>query len=147
MASLGHNELIYIAQPQVNMCSLFSVNHCFNIKTIFPCIAMLVKCQFTLRWWPSWHTIFLINMHTILLCFVLLWFSSWVDSHVAFEHIRADSRFAPSQWEMTLLCNEVSHWLAQASNQSSMLFWACLTGTGAMKWLHQCKWSDPEGYG
>ena len=24
---------------------------------------------------------------------------------------RADSRFAPSQWEMALLCNNVSHWL------------------------------------
>ena len=24
---------------------------------------------------------------------------------------RADSRFAPSQWEMALLCNDVSHWL------------------------------------
>ena len=26
-------------------------------------------------------------------------------------HIRADSRFAPSQWETALLCNVVSHWL------------------------------------
>ena len=25
--------------------------------------------------------------------------------------IRADSRFAPSQWETVLLCNNVSHWL------------------------------------
>ena len=25
--------------------------------------------------------------------------------------IRADSRFVPSQWEMPLLCNDVSHWL------------------------------------
>ena len=25
--------------------------------------------------------------------------------------VRADSRFAPSQWEMALLCNDVSHWL------------------------------------
>ena len=25
--------------------------------------------------------------------------------------IRADSRFAPSQWESALLCNDVSHWL------------------------------------
>ena len=24
---------------------------------------------------------------------------------------RADSRFAPSQWETALLCNDVSHWL------------------------------------
>ena len=25
--------------------------------------------------------------------------------------VRADSRFAPSQWETPLLCNDVSHWL------------------------------------
>ena len=24
---------------------------------------------------------------------------------------RADSKFAPSQWEMALLCNDISHWL------------------------------------
>ena len=27
------------------------------------------------------------------------------------RHYRADSRFAPSQWETALLCNDVSHWL------------------------------------
>ena len=27
------------------------------------------------------------------------------------HQIRADSRFAPSQWETALLCNDVSHWL------------------------------------
>ena len=33
--------------------------------------------------------------------------------HVALanDKIRADSRFAPSQWETALLCNDVSHWL------------------------------------
>ena len=25
---------------------------------------------------------------------------------------RADSRFVASQWEMALLCNDVSHWMA-----------------------------------
>ena len=33
---------------------------------------------------------------------------------------RADSRFAPSQWEMVLLCNDVSHWLG-ASLESALL--------------------------
>ena len=27
------------------------------------------------------------------------------------SYLRADSRFAPSQWETALLCNDVSHWL------------------------------------
>ena len=34
----------------------------------------------------------------------------------AMTHIKADSRFAPSQWETALLCNGVYHWLG-ASNQ------------------------------
>ena len=29
----------------------------------------------------------------------------------SWRYIRADSRFAPSQWETALLCNDVSHWL------------------------------------
>ena len=33
---------------------------------------------------------------------------------------RADSRFAPSQWETALLCNDVSHWLG--ANLKSALF-------------------------
>ena len=33
---------------------------------------------------------------------------------------RADSRFAPSQWETALLCNDISHWLG--ANLESGLF-------------------------
>ena len=33
---------------------------------------------------------------------------------------RADSRFAPSQWETALLCNDVSHWLG-ASLESALI--------------------------
>ena len=33
--------------------------------------------------------------------------------------LRADSRFAPSQWEMALLCNDVSHW-SGASLESAL---------------------------
>ena len=35
---------------------------------------------------------------------------------------RADSRFAPNQWEMALLCNDVSHWLG-ASLISALCWW------------------------
>ena len=38
-------------------------------------------------------------------------------------HIRADSRFAPSQWEKALLCNDVSHWLG--TNLESALYMVC----------------------
>ena len=36
--------------------------------------------------------------------------------------IRADSRFAPSQWKTALLCNDVTHWLG--TNLESALFYA-----------------------
>ena len=29
----------------------------------------------------------------------------------SYKSYRADSRFAPVQWETPLLCNDVSHWL------------------------------------
>ena len=35
--------------------------------------------------------------------------------------LRAESRFAPSQWEMALLCNAVSHWLG-ASLESALSY-------------------------
>ena len=34
--------------------------------------------------------------------------------------VRAESRFAPSQWETALLCNDVSHWLG-ASLESALI--------------------------
>ena len=36
-----------------------------------------------------------------------------------YDMFRADSRFVPSQWETTLLCNNVSHWLS-ASLESTL---------------------------
>ena len=39
--------------------------------------------------------------------------------HVFLIMSRADSRFAPSQWETALLCNAVSHWLV-ASLESAL---------------------------
>ena len=38
-----------------------------------------------------------------------------------YYYIRAESRFAPNQWEMALLCNNVSHWL-DASLESALLY-------------------------
>ena len=38
--------------------------------------------------------------------------------------LRADSRFAPSQWEMPLLCNDVSHWLR--ASLESVLILVCI---------------------
>ena len=38
---------------------------------------------------------------------------------------RADSRFAPSQWEMVLLCNDIFYWLC-ASLESALIFYTNL---------------------
>ena len=35
-------------------------------------------------------------------------------------YVRADSRFVPSRWEVSLLCNDVSHWLG--TNLESALY-------------------------
>ena len=46
--------------------------------------------------------------------------------------LRADSRFAPSQWETVLLCNDISHWLGAS------LKWALiLTEMWCWKWNHE----------
>ena len=46
---------------------------------------------------------------------------------VSIIHVyRADSRFAPSQWETSLLCNDVSHWLS-ASLESALIYLSRLT--------------------
>ena len=68
----------------------------------------------------------------------LIWYSIQLNN-------RADSKLAPSQWEMALFCNDVSHWLG-ASLESSLnkvglrcycyhhvcLFLVCTTDT--MSW-------------
>ena len=46
-----------------------------------------------------------------------LW--SWSSLSTSWHVYRADSRFTPSQWEMALLCNNVSHWLG--TNLESVL--------------------------
>ena len=37
---------------------------------------------------------------------------------------RTDSRFAPSQWETALLCNDVSHWLGASLKSALYIFLA-----------------------
>ena len=43
-----------------------------------------------------------------------------VHLRAIWQLVRADSRFAPSQWETALLCNDVSHWLG-ANLESALL--------------------------
>ena len=55
------------------------------------------------------------------------------ESHVAYD--RADSRFAPSQCDSALLCNDVPHWLG-ASLESALLW--CLQSSLSLviKFVH-----------
>ena len=48
-----------------------------------------------------------------------------VDSLLPYTVYRADSRFAPSQWETALLCNDVSQWLG-ASLESALSLYSSL---------------------
>ena len=45
----------------------------------------------------------------------------WASSIVTFH--RADSRLAPSQWEMALLCNTISHWLGSSLESALRPHW------------------------
>ena len=42
--------------------------------------------------------------------------------HLARMYIRTDTRFAPSQWETTLLCNDVSHWLGASLTSALYIY-------------------------
>ena len=48
------------------------------------------------------------------------------------QPIRADSTFAPSQWDTALLCNDLSHWLG--ANLNSALAHYCITDS--LLWNH-----------
>ena len=44
---------------------------------------------------------------------------SWEESNDVYM---ADSRFAPSQWEMPLLCNGISHWLGASLESAQCIY-------------------------
>ena len=56
----------------------------------------------------------------------LVWTTNGV---VQYMHARVDSRFAPSQWETVLFCNDVSYWLR--ANLESACMWTCVMKTKA----------------
>ena len=66
--------------------------------------------------------------------------------------IRADSRFAPSQWETALLCNDVSHWLgANLGSSLYMLlfistnyFVCCINKTDRISLTMYWSWFGPD---
>ena len=64
-------------------------------------------------------------------------FHHWLHCTLPFwQLLKADSRFAPSQWETALLCNDVSHWLG-ASLESALLLMQTVTKISS-KWRRLC---------
>ena len=61
-------------------------------------LIMIILCLQTDRNAAHWWIQLVLPLLEIL-TYILMWWS------------RVDSRFAPSQWEAALLCNDVSHWL------------------------------------
>ena len=61
-----------------------------------------------------------------------------------FRRNRADSRFAPSQWEMPLLCNDISHWLGASLEKSwpchnrTLTGWICSAPKEICAWFVVC---------
>ena len=66
--------------------------------------------NFMLMIWDSRHEDLQLFWLSLKHCFLDLPHNPQI-SHIPLSDDRADSRFAPSQWETALLCNNVSHWL------------------------------------
>ena len=82
----------------------------------------------------------ILRTKALMFSFICVWINGWVNNREAGDlrrhrtrydvivmvlqailtYHRADSRFAPSQWETALLCNDVSHWLG--ANLESVLY-------------------------
>ena len=63
-----------------------------------------------------------------------------VTDHLRTRNYKDDSRFAPSQWETTLPCNDVSHWLATNLESAMKLY-----HTGQLVTLIQSRFTSHTG--
>ena len=69
--------------------------------------------------------------------FVTMSLIGWMQ---AYDH-RADSRFAPSQWETALLCNDISYWLDASPKSALQLHCAVLCNkVSQVFWKHNPTW-------
>ena len=85
---------------------------------------MLTYCQIYLRNKFKWNFNQNMNIFSQENLKKMLAWSQCVNQymyHITWHVIRADSRFAPSQWEKALLSNSVSHWLG-ASLESALCY-------------------------
>ena len=83
--------------------------------------------------WNSGHDVVVSGLQMIKLCSpgqvkpptVVFDIGQNISSHI----YRADSRFAPSQWETALLCNAVSHWLGVSLESVLHLYFVYLSAS------------------
>ena len=71
--------------------------------------------------WNTWfaNDVSCLNTLVMSLLWSAAWSWAWAWAAPTWLPHRADSRFAPNQWETALLCNDVSHWLG-ASLESAL---------------------------
>ena len=105
-------ELCMYTQVTNNWRVIYNIvvtNHCYLMQTAI--VYFFVPCSIynyvEMKYYICW-AFRQVNGSTIL--------SLRFHSDIRYV-LRADSRFAPSQWETTLLCNDVYHWLG-----ASLLF-------------------------
>ena len=73
---------------------------------------MQVTSHYLNQWWLGYRRIYaLLGLNEL----------NVTRNYKLAQFYRTNSRFAPSQWEMALLCNNISHWLG-ASLESALAF-------------------------
>ena len=76
------------------------------------CVSCFIHSSYTVQLRNEWCGNMIDNRNSLTyqyVCLRLGYLGDNLGMHLCI--IRADSRFAPSQWETVLLCNDVSHWL------------------------------------
>ena len=110
------SEIKQVKVMGIFYCSSSSGKHCVTENTSRGSTWLISLKKI---WWLVWYA------EEILLSFdsrTFIWRrheSSYVVM-TGFVMSRADSRFAPSQWNNALICNDVSHWLG-ASLESALI--------------------------
>ena len=61
-------------------------------------------------------------------CWISISWRGEIKGQFAWWHLRADTSFAPSQWETELLCNNVSHWLGASLKSTLTSKFAIIAG-------------------
>ena len=80
-----------------------------EFSVLLPCHSELALVQYLHP--PGWDYLCYVCRHSCIMCYRAAISGHKRGGLYLILNLRADSRFAPSQWETTLLCNDVSHWL------------------------------------